>query len=173
MDWAHPVITHQHIANAAQIKGFRDRTITQMWVPIHEYHVDWMVERNVSLSDSQSIEKVGTIGWWWGTINDHEGVYIHCPYAVGDELVPQREPRFKIDGSEQIPYRTITNVEAKTLGEMTEPDALMAGMEFLGVPASDMEAAVHKNRIIEWWNARYPEQPRDANRWCWKLGLVP
>ena len=167
------IMTPKYIVDAAQQKGFREGTITQAWIPI-EFHLD------VCPALDEHIAPLGYVDGW-GVFHTH-GRRTHpveildCPYAVGDVLKIQRQraiesPTVIKKATFTLCYCSITSVEAKTLGEMTEPNALMAGMAFSGVPETDMEANVHKYRVIEWWNARYPEQPWDKDLWCWVLGI--
>lgn len=164
---------HSYVADEAQLKGFCDGTIHQVWMPIEEYHVDWMVEHTVTLSDIQSIKEVGG-KWWWGVINERWGVYIYCPYVVGDTLtVKVTNVDLNDCGCDDciaeqdiinFIHLTITNIEAKTLGEI----------EGLEPPSAADDVGMYRvlmERMKKRWNTRYPKQPWDKDLWCWKIKL--
>lgn len=186
--------THQYIADAAQLKGFREGTISQIWVPFEnqpplgEFPEDRVTiaigSREFCLSvnnDDGALKEVSTTGYRWVEF---------CPYAVGDELAIKKDTsddmlrsRYNSEGEEigltaLMGYYPITSVEAKTLGEMTIADAVVhmrIASKSFALPGSG-ETKVHDfpmlfDSVLEWWNTRYPEQPWDSKRWCWVLGI--
>lgn len=172
-------ILHRYIADTSQIEGFRDESISQVWVPIEELkeNTDIVAVCPARLSGWIAI---GTSFTRWGEItNINEFVrkrYSHgydYPYAVGDELwfcaeSEQENGDMLIENSTRI----IASVDAFPLAMMTVKDMdLMTGND--DQLRYQMESGLRSipSGIIGNWNTRYPDQQWAEYRWCWKIGL--
>lgn len=155
---------HSYIADAAQLKGFRDGT-NQAWIPIDDKDFLRFVEVNARLIHRQERTwRAYKSDMWW--------LNVECPYAEGDVLTIPKTPLtdFQVECSKkenwEFVYRPAkiydypdqhisTTVghghywNPQCIGAMTE------GFEVFLCTITSVEAEMHEDQ------------------WHWKLGLSP
>jgi len=163
---------HEYIADATQCKGFRDGTITQVWVPIDFSSMgSWWAHNTI-----KRVYQPGT-GHWAVEAECNFRLYeggFNCPYAVGDVLTvgvrPFPDEPGQATRTDFIVFPVIASVEAKTLDQIT-----FGEMRDFGTPeppeTDEMHVVTFTNTFYALWNDRYPDQPWDSKRWCWKVAV--